>query len=91
MTKVELVALFEAELEETCPMTTGQMMRPQKGDPPEPGIYIAYAVVDDAQPNLAEAVILEWDEQWLCPHHNAPCKWKIHAWIGPMAVPEAIH
>ena len=72
-------------------MTKDETMRPQQGEPPERGIYIAYAVVDQAQPNLAEAVILEWDGQWLCPHHNAPCQWKVHSWIGPMAIPEAIH
>jgi len=48
-------------------------------------------VVDDAQPNLAEPVILSWDGQWLCPLHDAPCQWKVNAWIGPLAVPEAIH
>jgi len=72
-------------------MTKDQTMRPQEGDPPARGLYIAYAVVDDAQPNLAEPVILSWDGQWLCPLHDAPCQWKVNAWIGPLAVPEAIH
>jgi len=44
-------------------MTKDQTMRPQEGDPPARGLYIAYAVVDDAQPNLAEPVILSWDGQ----------------------------
>jgi hypothetical protein len=72
-------------------MTKDETMRPQKGDPPERGLYIAYAVVDDSHPNRAEPLVLEWDGQWLCPDHGAPCKWKVYAWIGPMAVPEAIH
>jgi len=65
-------------------------MRPQEGEPPGRGLYVASAVVDDAHPNRAEPVILEWDGKWLCPLHHAHCKWKVFAWIGPLAFPKAI-